>query len=237
MAKITENIVLFSKKNPTVQVFADKVKNEDANDKTRKVILKDAAGNVYNLADCERPDITTIDGLTRFLTGFGNLPCAPRSGYDSFVNGEGPTNPKSPTKFSAAGTFRIVTVYLQALYMKVAEGGQQGEDAQKYLALLPEYSKVAAESAATALSQIKQQAVAVKAKELDVDPDELAAFIAARKAAKAAAGGKVAAIPATTVTADADETGEAGDADEETLEVDAEESGTGEPEAEIAEAV
>jgi hypothetical protein len=196
--------------------------------------LKDAAGNVYNLADCERPDLTSIDGVLRFLNGFNSLPCAPRSGYDSFVNGEGPTNPKSPTKFDAAGTFRIVTAYLQALYMKVAEGGQKGEDAQKYLALLPQYMTVAAENAAVALSQIKEQAVKVKAKELDVDPEELAAFIAARKAAKAAAGGTVAApIPATSVTADADEAGEAsedGD-DENTLEVDAE------PSEEIAETV
>jgi hypothetical protein len=216
--KITENIVLYLTGTDT-QVFADKVPGEG--DKKKTIVLKTGDGKVVKLEDCERPDVSTVDGVQRWLKGFNNLPCAPRSGYDSFVNGEGPTNPRSPTKFSPLSTFRIITVYLQALHMKVAGGGQTGEDATKYLALIGEYNKVAGTSAAEALAKLKEAAVVGKAKELEIDPEDLKAYLADRAAKRLANGGNVV-LPTSTVTADEDEGGESEeDADAETLEVDA----------------
>jgi hypothetical protein len=231
MAKVSENIVLFSKADPTVQVFADKVVTEVDGVKKKSIVLKDATGKEYKLDDCIRPSLRDIEGIKKFLGGFNSLPCNPRSGYDSFVSGEGPTNPKTPTKFSPDGTFRIILVYLQALHMKVAEGGQKGEDAAALLKMLPLYNAVAADTVSVALEKRKEAKVAETAKDLDVDPAELAAFLAARRAKRAGT------VPAADVS-DEDGTGESDeDSDDDTLVIDAEGESSDEPTADIEETV
>jgi hypothetical protein len=218
MAKITENAVLFRKSDHSQQLFADKV-DKDGNaipfkaPKGTKRIMRLTTSkdpfdgkpfDVVPLEDAFTPDISTLPGVLKWIEGFNNLPCQPRSGYDSFVNDHGPTNPTSPNRFSPRGTLRCVLAYMQALFLKVAEGGEDWEDAQLMLMLIPQYATVAGEKVKDLVKKheadrLKALAEA-KAKELgdDIDPEDLRAFLAERKARKEAASqAALAAIGAT----------------------------------------
>ena len=241
MAKLTENVVLFLKSDNR-QIFTDKVAPDgtalpDPCPKgTKKITIlvdnmkftPDDKGvdtrKRYKLDDCYAPDVTTLAGTEQYLAGHNALSCQPRSGYNSFVSGEGPTNPKSPKKFSARGTFRIAIVYIQALHMKVLQGGAEGEEAAKLLAVLPQYHKVADKGAKEALALFKTEAVVTKAKDLGLAPDEeedLKAFMAARKAAREAAKNGNTVQPSAVTKATVEDELEEEAEGEEDVEIDA----------------
>lgn len=226
MAKLTENAVMFANVNGTlVQVFLVK----DVKDGKKVSVLKDATGTVHELKDCKHVNLLDgIENVVRYIDGHNALPCQPRSGYDNYYNGEGPTNPKSPQRLSVMGAARNALIFLQALHIKAAAGGQVGEDAQKALALIGEYNGIAAQNVAKTLADQKQAERAAKAAELGLTLAELDEMLAKRAAAQAATAN----VPTATVNEDEAEDGDDdaedvlvsadGDTDDETADAEAE---------------
>ena len=194
-SKLTENVVLFDK-STGVQVFVDKVAPDGSElshpvpkGTEKKTVLVDtmtfsADRKIYNLADCIAPELSTVDGLKQWLTGFNKLPCKARSGYDSFVNHNGPTNPESPKVFKERSLVRIILPYLQEFY--VACGGT-GDDAVALLTSIPNYKDALSKQPVPATRTAKSAKPAKTAEQVleDLNDEELLAFIAKRKAANA----------------------------------------------------
>jgi hypothetical protein len=222
--KITENSVLFLADNKT-QVFVTKL-DEQGNVLTGGVprgvkaikVYRDANGVDHEAKDVHRVQLNALPAVLVYLAGFNALPCQPRSGYDTFYNQEGPTNPKSPLALKPDGKLRNILVFLHGLHMDAAKGGQIAEDANKALALIGEYNAVAAEQVKAELGRQAEVEFAAKAAELGITPEEFKEFLAKR-------GKKAPVVPVAAVE------------DDDELEDEMDEATSDEPSEEIEETV
>jgi ubiquitin len=185
--RFTQNGVFFSDNG--TQFFVVDGPNDTATGKPTKV-LKNAAGETIERDKVKRLEVTDIESALKFVAAHNALPCKPRSGYDNYKNDDGPINPISPRNLTVGGSLRNILIDLQALHLKVAEGGAVGDEASKALSIIAKYNKVAGKHADAELRRKKLEAVA----NTGIDPTELAEYLAKRKAASE--------VPPATVTAD-----------------------------------
>ncbi len=198
MSRLTENAVMVDANGRLCFVQITTKASEDPNapvnnkKKTRRIYpIDDPTATVEK---AEPFNITSADTMVAFIGAFNKLPAKERSGYDSYVNAFGPTNPESPREIPTQGLLKIIGVYTTVLHERHAKGGHDGEQAKIALDILAAYNAVAQ---TTILKAQRDELLAKYASLFDADE------VAAERARLGLS------IPAATVdVSEADETAE-----------------------------
>ena len=140
--KLTENAVLVTPEGKLAHVKVSPNPLDPTNNKlkVRTMVLVSDGSPVTAAAPIT---VDSVERMVQFIEGFNALKVEKRSGYDSYVNNYGPTNPTSPRDLTTQGLVKIMAVYATVLHERIAKGGAEGDEAKNGIAILTAYNAVA----------------------------------------------------------------------------------------------